>query len=148
MSAWRRTNAARIRRAEKLAAQYSFAAEILRFYVTVARFQENFYAELGKSVENSSTGTKVTSDPEPFARPLRRDLAGWFGKFLSSVEQSGPARFGRRRTSCGAATKLPFQLADGFLEWNRSVAAGPAIFFAHAFLQPYAVVIRLGSPLH
>ena len=37
----------RIRRAEELGAQYSFAAEILRFYVAIARFQENFSLELG-----------------------------------------------------------------------------------------------------
>jgi FdhE protein len=139
----------RIRRAEKLAAQYSFAAEILRFYVTVARFQENFYAELGKSVENSSTGTKVTSDPEPFARPLRRDLAGWFGKFLSSVEQSGPAPLREAAHELRRGDEAShFNLLTAFWNGTGALPPGPSDFFAHAFLQPYAVVIRLGSPLH
>src|ERR1700692_5098550 len=38
----------RIARAEELGAQYSFAAEILRFYVAVARFQKDFSTELGR----------------------------------------------------------------------------------------------------
>src|SRR5208282_4037896 len=38
----------RIQRAEELAAQYSFAAEILRFYGAVARFQENFSLKLAQ----------------------------------------------------------------------------------------------------
>jgi hypothetical protein len=36
-SEWRR-----IARTEELGAQYTFAAEILRFYVAIAHFQENF----------------------------------------------------------------------------------------------------------
>ncbi len=41
----------RIQRAEELGAQYSFAAEILRFYVAVARFQQHWppLSSLGRS---------------------------------------------------------------------------------------------------
>src|SRR5713226_9093369 len=46
----------RIARAEELGSQYSFAAEILRFYVAIARFQENFYEELGRSFEKTRAG--------------------------------------------------------------------------------------------
>src|SRR5208337_881608 len=81
----------RIARAEELGAQYTFAAEILRFYAAIARFQENFYRELARSLERSSAGAGVfASDSEPFARPLPPELNGRFGTFLSVVEQSGP----------------------------------------------------------
>src|SRR6202171_3047093 len=77
----------RIARAEELGAQYSFAAEILRFYVAVARFQEKFYEELGRSFERSRAGSV---ESEPFARPLQPELIGRFGRFLSVVEENGP----------------------------------------------------------
>ena len=47
----------RIARADELSAQYSFAAEILRFYVAVAHFQEKFYEELGRSFEVPGMGS-------------------------------------------------------------------------------------------
>src|SRR5260370_708148 len=79
----------RIARAEELGAQYSFAGEILRFYLVIARFQENFYEELGRSFERSSAGaTRVES--EPFARPLHPELTNRFGSFLSVVDENGP----------------------------------------------------------
>ena len=139
----------RIQRAEELSSQYTFATEILRFYVTVARLQETFYAELGKSVENSSTGAKPASDPEPFARPLRRDLGGWFGTFLCGVEQSGPAPLREAARELRGDEASHFNLLTAF--WNGTetgtLPPGPNDFFARAFLQPYAVVIRLGSTL-
>src|SRR5260370_40237463 len=49
-SEWQR----RIARAGELGAQYAFAGEILRFYVAIARFQENFYRELACLPEGSS----------------------------------------------------------------------------------------------
>ncbi|MGD0215400.1 MAG: formate dehydrogenase accessory protein FdhE [Terriglobales bacterium] len=140
----------RIQRAEELIVQYSFAAEILRFYIAVARFQEKFYAELGKSLGNSSTGTKVASEPEPFARPLRQDLASPFGKFISSVEQSGPAPLREAAHELRRGDEAShFNLLTAF--WNGTetgvLPSGPNDFFARAFLQPYAIAIRLASPL-
>jgi len=136
----------RIRRAEELGAQYSFAAEILRFYVTVARFQENFYGELSRSGGRASVGAgDVASDPEPFARPLPPDLAGRFGPFLSVVEANGPGplREAARELRHGGEDSH-FRLLTVF--WNETETAtlppGPNDFFARAFLQPYAAGIR------
>jgi len=136
----------RIRRAEELGAQYSFAAEILRFYVTVARFQENFYGELSRSGGRASVGAgDVASDPEPFARPLPPDLAGRFGPFLSVVEQNGPGplREAARELRHGGEDSH-FRLLTVF--WNETetgtLLPGPNDFFARAFLQPYAAGIR------
>jgi FdhE protein len=139
----------RIRRAEELGAQYSFAAEILRFYVTVARFQENFYGELGRSIGRANTGAgDVVSDSEALARPLPPELTGRFGQFLSVVEQNGPAplREAARELRDGGDDSH-FRLLTAF--WNeietRALPPGPHDFFARAFLQPYAVGIRSRS---
>jgi FdhE protein len=138
-SEWQR----RIARAEELGAQYSFAAEILRLYVVVARFQEDFYAELANS-------SRAPSEVEPFAQPLPRVLTRRFGPFLSVVEQNGP------NPLRDAASELResgedshFQLLSHF--WNEletgAPKAAPRDFFARAFLQPYAAGTRIRGNL-
>src|SRR5208282_4901687 len=141
----------RIARAEELGAQYAFAAEILRFYVAIARFQENLYGELGRAQEKSSAGTDgVASDSEPFVRPLPPELTGRFATFLSVVEQNGPGPLRE------AARELRDRGEDSYFQllmvfWNGSemgtLPSGPHDFFARAFLQPYAASIRSRSSL-
>jgi FdhE protein len=129
----------RIARAEKLGSQYTFAAEILRFYGEIARFQKNLYGELGR------LGTGA-SDSEPFARPFPPELAGRFRTFLSVVEENGPdpLRQAARELRDGGDDSH-FQLLTAF--WNGSEQPGPSDFFARAFLQPYAVSVRSRSNL-
>jgi FdhE protein len=133
----------RIARAEELGARYSFAAEILRFYGAIARFQENFYGELARL---SAGG--VASDSEAFARPLPPELIGRFGLFLSVVEENGPGplREAARELREGSADSH-LQLLTVFWNGNESGALppGPNDFFARAFLQPYAAGIRSRS---
>jgi FdhE protein len=137
----------RIARAEELGALYSFAAEILRFYVAVAHFQEKFYEELGRSFERSNVEAGSVGS-EPFARPLLPELTGRFGRFLSVVKEKGPdpLREAARELQDGGEDSH-FQLLTVF--WNGSeteaLPAGPHDFFARAFLQPYAAGIRSRS---
>jgi len=147
---WRR----RIARAEELAAQYSFASEILRFYAAIVRFQEGFYGELGRSfsglsLERSSAGAGA-SDPEAFTRPLPLELAGHFRAFLSLVEANGPdpLRDAARELRDGGDASH-FQLLTVFWDGSETGALppGPHDFFARAFLQPYAATIRSRSKL-
>lgn len=144
-SEWQR----RIARAEELGAQYTFAAEILRFYVVIARFQEKFYGELARSRSGARAGG-VASDSEPFARPLPPELARRFGTFLSVVEQNGPGplREAARELRDGGED-AHFQLLTVF--WNGTetgaLRPGPNDFFARAFLQPYAAGIRSQSSM-
>jgi FdhE protein len=142
----------RIQRAEELGTQYSFAVEILRFYASVARFQESLSRELAKSfTEPISTSGPTASDSGPFARPLPSELARQFAEFLSLVEQCGPnpLREAARELRTGGGDSR-FQLLTAF--WNETGAGalpqGPHDFFARAFLQPYAVDIRTRSTLH
>ncbi|HMD16638.1 MAG TPA: formate dehydrogenase accessory protein FdhE [Terriglobales bacterium] len=141
----------RIARAEELGAQYAFAAEILRFYVAIARFQERFHGELGRALDRSSGGaTGVAADSEPFVRPLPPELTGRFATFLSVVEQSAPDSLRE------AARELRDRGEDSYFQlltvfWNGSemgsLPPGPHDFFARAFLQPYAASIRSRSSL-
>ncbi len=137
----------RIARAEELGAQYAFAAEILRFYTAIARFQEKCYLEFGRS--NSGAGAAV-SDPAPFARPLPPEQVGRFRAFLSVVEENGPTPLrdiARELRDGGDDSHL--QLLTVF--WNGGETGapqpGPGDFFARAFLQPYAAAVRSQSNL-
>jgi FdhE protein len=142
----------RIQRAEELGAQYSFAAEILRFYVAVARFQQRFSSELAQlPVGRSAEKGGVTSDSDLFTQPLPLEVTRLFGEFLSVVQQNGPAPLRE------AARELRSENADSRFElltafWNESEAGalppGPQDFFARAYLQPYAVTLRSRSSLH
>jgi FdhE protein len=135
-SEWQR----RIARAEELGAEYSFAAEILSFYLTIARFQDDFYRQLTHS--NRNTGAMPA---DIFARELPAEFNSHFRTFLSVVEQDGPAalRDAAREVREGGPA-LQSQLLDAFWKESESAALppGPHDFFARAFLQPYAVAAR------
>jgi FdhE protein len=138
---WRR----RIVRASELGTQYGFAAEILRFYVEVARWQEKFYGEMG-SLSGTRTGVGgVAVDGEAFARPLPRDMSRRFSKFLAMVEEHGPnaLRDAARELREGGEDACKGRLTD-FWDGNESGAPSPHDFFARAYLQPYAVGLRQG----
>jgi len=134
----------RIARAEELGAQYSFAAEILRFYAAVARFQKDLSAELLQS--RAAVG--AASEADPFARPLQPGIEKQFNKFLSVVEENGPDPLqepARDLRTAGADSHL--QLLTFFWQAgdSGSLPSGPTDFFARAFLQPYAADIRARS---
>ena len=101
----------RITRAEELCAQYSFAAEILRFYLAIARFQENFYGELGRSFADGRLKDRVLGGG---ARGLGAFCAaapteGWpadSANFCGWLNRTVRARFGKLRASCVTAAKM------------------------------------------
>jgi FdhE protein len=134
----------RIARAEELGSEYSFAAEILRFYASVVRFQEKFYGKL----ERASAGASVVADP--FVQALPPDMLGQLGEFLSVVEQNGPHPLrDAGRALRGSGEDAQFQLLTAFWDGNDgdALSAGPDNFLARAFLQPYAAWVRKRSSL-
>lgn len=135
----------RITRAEELGSQHSFAAEILRFYGCVARFQEKLYCTL----EKESKGSGDVKE-EPFAEALPPDLSGHFGELLSVVEQNGPEPLqeGARALRDGSVS-AQLRLLTAFWDGHNpgALEPGPDDFFARAFLQPYAVAMRERSNL-
>ena len=137
----------RIARAEELGSQYKFAAEILRCYAAIARFQEKLYVEFGRTATGNGG---MSSDSEPFTRPLPVELAGRFRSFLSVVEQNGPdpLREAARELRNGGDDSH-FQLLTLFWDGDAigALQQGPDDFFARSFLQPYAVCVRSQSNL-
>ena len=139
----------RIARAEELGTQYPFAAEILRFYVAIARFQEELYGDPGRLPERSGGFSgSAAQGPQLFAPPLPSELAGRFGEFLSVIEQNGPGPLresARDLRNCGEDAHL--RLLTVFWNGNgtETLPDGPNDFFARAFLQPYAAAIRSRS---
>jgi len=150
----------RIRRAEHLAAQHPFAAEILAFYIHLARFQEGLHERLRDSsdgvpsaVPSAASGQALSASSgqaEWASRPLsgQQDAAATntllssFPPFLSLVEEKAPAPL------AGVAHELrnsdPQSWTDLFTElWTHiDSPTHPQEFLVLAFLQPYAEFAR------
>jgi len=129
----------RIRRAERLSTQQSFASEFLDFYKHVAAFQKELRANIA-----SSNGIK---SPSALAAELRHPLdltvlLPHFRGFLSVIEQHAPIAL---RESAHQMALLPSDSWVASLEaywehagkYDQQVGA-LAQFLARAFLQPYA----------
>jgi FdhE protein len=129
----------RLRRAERLAETYPFAAEILEFYRKLTAFQEELYADLlagcGSQVKKRATGS------------LREELdlvvlLPKFPTFLSLVEHTGPDGLaGLAREQAGRDSNAWMDLLVAY--WSSgsgelSLGEEPCLFFPRAFLQPYA----------
>jgi FdhE protein len=113
----------RIQRAEKLAAQHPYAAEILGFYVHVARFQESLYL------------------PKP-------ELPAAFPQFLDLVARHGPERVAQTAVTLRQAAE---QTWIDLLNKVWSAADPPSVpeeFLAFAYLQPFAEFSRDHARLH
>lgn len=144
---------ARIRRANDLTPSYPFAAEGLRFYARLARFQKSLFEEIQKALAGSS---KISSD-----RPLRDELDLFlllprFPGFLSVIDQIAPVPLAQSAASL--AQKGPAGWQDAMEHfWYRdpelvsvivddsepqSANGGAATdsdwLLAWMFLQPYA----------
>jgi len=135
MSPWRQ----RIRRAEQLAAKHPFAAEILGFYIQLARFQEGLYQRIERASGNIPVARSAPLDlPE---------LLASFPQFLSLVEDKGPARLDQVAHDFRALSHS--SLPDLFTEcWaNTDSPTDPQEFLVLAFLQPYAEFARARASL-
>jgi FdhE protein len=128
----------RIQRAEELAGQHPFAAEILGFYIHIARFQEDLHRQLSAALSRQS-------QPASFLAELTRDelenLSSRFEAFLSLAEAHGPkptAELSRELRSRGRDVWSQL-LNDVWTAHSPSDAQG---LLALAFLQPYAELLR------
>jgi FdhE protein len=149
----------RIRRAEQLAAQHPFAAEILGFYLHLARFQEGLCQRLERGSPKTSAGVPPAVLPVEAraSRPLpgqqdagatNTELLASFPPFLSLVEEKAPAFLAQ------VAHNLRNSPSDSWSAllnhcWSASGAppADPQEFLACAFLQPYAELVRCRTPM-
>ena len=135
----------RIRRAEHLARQHAFAAEILGFYIHVAKFQEGLYQRLDRLSARTSSSSSSSTD-------ARRDedaaeLVASFPQFLSLVEEKGPAPLAPVAHHLRASDLNSWP--NLFTEcWTHIDApTDPQEFLVLAFLQPYVEFTRRRAPL-
>jgi FdhE protein len=148
----------RIRRAEHLAAQHPYAAEILGFYVQVARFQEGLYQRLerGSAGVPPAVPSASSGQAERASRPLsgQKDdaatttLLASFPQFLSLVEQKAPAPLAQTAHELHASD--PNSWRDLFTDcWTHiDSPTDPKEFLVLAFFQPYAEFARSQANLH
>jgi len=137
---------ARTRRAELLPTKYPYAAEILRFYVHIAKFQRDLYARLSRSREIASRVNPTGSlRDELFMPPLLRE----YPTFLRIVSEHGPAPLAAH------AKQLAESAGDREARWSGMLAKywadgcrhEPALkderstFCARAFLAPVAELL-------
>ena len=126
-------------RAQELAAEHEAAKEILDFLLHVMRLQEEIQLFIQKT---TNTGRQT------FADPIAPELAARFPPFLTTMEEYGPAGIAheaqqlRRRSAADCC-----ELLNAF--WMRpettNALQGQQEFFARAFLQPYAEIVRIQS---
>jgi FdhE protein len=124
----------RIRRAELLAADHSFAAEILGFYIQVARFQEGLYQRIERG-GNREGGGRDAAAPDP-------KLLVSFPSFLSLVEEKAPAPLAQVARSLSSSSSNSWSELLQHSWTNLDSPASPEEFVALAFLQPYAEYVR------
>ncbi|MFY9909295.1 MAG: formate dehydrogenase accessory protein FdhE [Candidatus Sulfotelmatobacter sp.] len=124
----------RIRRAEQLASQHSFAREILGFYIHVARFQQILQIRLDRM--------PVDKAP-PATLPKSGELISNFQGFLSIVEKNGPERVANaaRELLASSSERLHDLLSAIWQDANQPPDTAEE-FLAYAFLQPYAEFAR------
>jgi len=141
-SVWQR----RIQRAQELSSRHSFAAEILGFYIHVARFQEDLHGQLSVAFPPRSDSSLIN---DRLTSSELSELRSRFESFLSLAEAHGPKPLAElSRELCRRGKDFWSDLLNAsWLTHSPSDAQG---FLALAFLQPYAELLRSRAslPLH
>jgi formate dehydrogenase accessory protein FdhE len=142
---------ARIRRAEYLASQHSFAAEVLRFYSRIAEFQKNLCAEFRKDFGAQLSGRMPGSLRIDLPSVAPERLASHFASLLRLIEQAGPsalAAAARDISDLDAVSKL--SLLESYWDvggTNDQLIGAFAQFIPRAFDQPLAELIAAFTPV-
>ena len=128
----------RIQRAEELAATHDFAAEVLRLYLKIAKFQQELY----QRIQASSTKSTTCAAPAELS-----DLLTSFPAFLRLLKEHAPVTL-----SSFADAQLEGDSASHGDLLNTFWMGGAGLndlqeFVARAFLQPYAEFARSSSEL-
>jgi formate dehydrogenase accessory protein FdhE len=141
VSQWQR----RIQRAQHLAGQYPFAAEILGFYIHVARFQEDLYARMSKTFPRPSPSENGSAE---LCRGDLENLSSRFGSFLSMAEAHGPKALAELSHELRARGSSFYpELLQHAWATNTNSPADAQGLLAMAFLQPYAELLRSRASL-
>jgi FdhE protein len=130
----------RIQRAQDLIAQHPFAAEMLGFYICMARFQEGVYRRCRSAFQDRATSDSLRRDLT--AQELA-ELESSFEAFLVVVDNCGPEKLAE------VARDLK---AKGPDSWSRLLASAWTTapsdaegYLAFAHLQPFAEFLRASA---
>jgi formate dehydrogenase accessory protein FdhE len=141
VSPWQR----RIRRAEDLAGRYAFAAEILGFYIHIARFQEDLHQRLSKTLLRPLQSASVNAE---LSRDELENLSSRFESFLSIAGAHGP------RSLAELSRELRTRDSSFYSELLQTAWTSSSLSFSDAqgllafvFLQPYAELLRSRASL-
>jgi len=137
VSPWQR----RIRRAQELAAQYPFAAEILAFYIHVARFQEDLHRHLSTVLQSPPDSIRLDLSAAELSQ-----LGSRFESFLSLAEAHGPQALAE---ICNVLRARGRNYCNDLLNacWVEEHTPSAQGYLALAFLQPYAELLRSRTSL-
>lgn len=134
VSAWQR----RIQRAQELPGQHPFAAEILGFYIHVARFQEELHHRLSTAFLQPSPLAALNHE---LSRAELSELSSRFESFLSVAQAHGP------KSLAEVSRELRTRGPDFWSEllnssWTAHFPSDAPGLLAMSFLQPYAELLR------
>jgi formate dehydrogenase maturation protein FdhE len=136
---------ARIRRAEHLASQHPFAAEVLRFYSPIATFQKNLHADLKRTLASQLTSRQPASLRIPMLAGAPDLLSSRFSSFLSVIQESGPPPLVAAASSISVLDQpswLSLLRAYWEVGGTNDQGIGPfAQFIPRAFAQPLAELL-------
>ena len=144
----------RLRRAEYLAGEHAFAAEVLKFFSEITKFQKSLYARIAAA--NPATAAHGGRPSPPIREAFDAALVlPHFRAFLSTVERYAPAPLAEsaRQMAAQPSDTWIAQLAE---YWSGSASVQTAFgdgeaeavaqFFPRAFLQPYAEILAEQIP--
>ena len=138
-SPWQR----RIQRAQELSRQLPFAAEILEFYIQVARFQENLHSRLHAAFPGQSASAEMQYELSPAELS---EISSRFESFLSLAETHGPKALAELSREPRARGK-DFWSELLQVTWAVHSPSDAQGFLALALLQPYAELLRSRASL-
>ena len=136
---------ARIRRADYLASQHPFAAEVLRLYSHIAQFQKSLYAEIKRDLASQSTSRPTGALRTPMPSGDADLFFSRFTSFLSLIRTFGPPPLVAAACAVSELNKLSaLSLLDAYWEvgGTNDQCVGPfAQFIPRAFAQPMAELL-------
>jgi formate dehydrogenase accessory protein FdhE len=141
----------RIRRAEYLASQHPFAAEVLRFYSRIAEFQKKLHAEFRKDLAAQLSGRMPGSLRIDLTSVAPEWLVSHFTSLLRVIEQAGPpamAAAAHEISGLDAVSKV--SLLESYWDvggTNDQLIGAFAQFIPRAFDQPLAELIAASTPV-
>jgi len=142
---------ARIRRAEHLASQHPFAAEVLRFYSRIAEFQKTLYAEFKKEFGARLSGRMPGSLRIDLPSVAPERMVSHFTSLLRVIADAAPpglAAAAREISGLDALSKL--SLLESYWDvggTNDQLIGAFAQFIPRAFDQPLAELIAAFIPV-